>query len=106
MFGLSNMYLFMVFEVSGLITLEKIRYLVMGSGVFAAAIIIFFLVTDLILPMPSTVLMTLSGAFYGFYLGELINITGSLLASMAGFAITRRLGKTRLFLDKTEERHG
>jgi uncharacterized membrane protein YdjX (TVP38/TMEM64 family) len=98
------LFLFIIFEVSGLITLEKIRYFVMGSGASAAAIIIFLLVIDLILPMPSTVLMTFSGAFYGFYLGTLINITGSLLASMAGFAITRKLGKARLFLDKTDER--
>ncbi|MCQ6963478.1 TVP38/TMEM64 family protein [Methanolobus chelungpuianus] len=98
------LFLFIVFEVSGVITLEKIRYFVMGSGAFAAAIIIFFLIVDLILPMPSTVLMTLSGAFYGFYSGTLINITGSLLASLTGFAITRKLGKTKLFLDRTEER--
>jgi uncharacterized membrane protein YdjX (TVP38/TMEM64 family) len=97
-------FLFIIFELSGLMTLEKITSLVMGSGSFAAVIIIFFLVIDLVLPMPSTVLMTFSGAFYGIFIGALINITGSLLASLAGFAVTRKLGKTRLFLDKTEKR--
>ena len=97
------LFLFMIFETSGLITLEKINFLVLESGPFAAAIIIFFLVIDLILPMPSTVLMTFSGAFYGIFIGTLINITGSLLASLAGFAITRKLGKTRPFLDKAEK---
>lgn len=77
--------------------------LVMGSGSFAAAMIIFFLIIDLILPMPSTVLMTFSGAFYGIFTGALINITGYLLASLEGFAISRKLGKTRLLLDKTEK---
>lgn len=97
-------FLFIIFELSGLITLEKIIYFVMGSGAFAGTIIIFLLVIDLILPMPSTVLMTFSGAFYGFFIGTLINITGSLLASLSGFVITRKLGKTRLFLDKAEKR--
>jgi 3-dehydroquinate synthase len=97
------LFLFIIFETSGLITLEKINFLVMESGPFAAAIIIFFLVIDLILPMPSTVLMTFSGAFYGVFIGTLINVTGSLLASLAGFAITRKLGKARLFLDKAEK---
>jgi 3-dehydroquinate synthase len=98
------LFLFIIFEASGLITLEKINILVLESGSFAAAIIIIFLIIDLILPMPSTVLMTFSGAFYGVFIGTLINVTGSLLASLAGFAITRKLGKTRLFLDKTEKR--
>jgi uncharacterized membrane protein YdjX (TVP38/TMEM64 family) len=98
------LFLFIVFEVSGLITLEKITSLVMESGSFAAAMIIFFLIIDLILPMPFTVLMTFSGAFYGIFTGTLINITGSFLASLAGFAVARKLGKTRLFIDKTEKR--
>ncbi|MDN5309803.1 MAG: hypothetical protein PWP14_1197 [Methanolobus sp.] len=97
------LFLFIVFEISGLITLEKISYLVMRSGAFAAAIILFFLVIDLVLPMPSTVLMTFSGAFYGFSIGILINITGSLLASLAGFSITRKVGGTRLLIDTTEK---
>lgn len=98
------LFLFIVFEISGLITLEKINYLVMGSGAFAAFIIVFFLVIDLVLPMPSTVLMTFSGVFYGFFIGTLINITGSFLASLAGFVITRKLGGTRLLIDATEKR--
>ncbi|TGC09092.1 TVP38/TMEM64 family protein [Methanolobus halotolerans] len=97
------LFLFILFEVSGLITLERINSLVRESGSFAAVLIILFLIIDLILPMPSTVLMTFSGAFYGTFMGTLINITGSLLASLAGFVITRKLGKRWSFLDNQEK---
>ncbi|MDP2215870.1 MAG: hypothetical protein Q8J68_01040 [Methanolobus sp.] len=40
------LFLFIIFEASGLITLGKINVLVLESGSFAAAIIIFFLMKE------------------------------------------------------------
>ncbi len=55
----------------------------------AAAVIIGLLVADLLLPVPSSVLMTLAGVIYGAWLGGLIGFAGTMLAAALGFYACR-----------------
>lgn len=59
----------------------------------AAAILIGALVADLVLPVPSSIVMTLSGAALGLILGSLVNIAGSLGGAWLGWGLCRWLGR-------------
>lgn len=88
--------LYLVFEWSGVLTLQNTKDYVQSSGPLAGLIIALLLVSDLITPVPSSVLMTLAGSIYGVLWGTIIGSSGSLLSSVIGFFITRRWGKRRL----------
>ena len=47
---------------------------------------------DLILPVPSSVLMTLSGAFLGTAAGTAVSFAGSMGSALAGFGLCRHFG--------------
>lgn len=64
-----------------------------GVGPFmAAASGVGLLIADVVLPVPSSLLMVLHGALFGVVLGTLLSLAGSLGAALAGFAIGRRSG--------------
>lgn len=84
--------LYFIFEWSGVLTLQKTKEYVQSSGPFAGLLITLLLVSDLITPVPSSVLMTLAGSLYGTLWGTVIG-SGSLLSSIMGFFVTRRFGK-------------
>ena len=70
------------------------------GGWIAAAVGIGLLVGDVVLPVPSTVVMIAHGALFGVALGTLCSLAGCLGATLLGFAIGRssiRLGGGRLF---------
>jgi uncharacterized membrane protein YdjX (TVP38/TMEM64 family) len=68
-----------------------------AHGLVFIALFVFALnMLDLVLPLPSSVLMTLSGALLGTVAGTLVNIAGSLACSALGFFLCRRFG-TRAF---------
>lgn len=48
------------------------------------------LVVDVVLPVPSSVVMTAHGALFGVLLGTLLSLAGSVGAAVAGYAIGRR----------------
>ncbi len=52
------------------------------------------LIVDLFLPTPSSLVMTLSGLFTGFFWGMAINISGSLGSAILGFWLCRVSGKS------------
>lgn len=62
------------------------------GGAVAAAVVFVLLVVDLVLPLPSSVLMTLSGALLGAPLGAAVNTAGSLVGSAIGFSLCRAFG--------------
>ncbi len=95
--------LYMVFEWSGVLTLQNTKDYIQSSGPLAGVIIALLLVSDLITPVPSSVLMTLAGSIYGILWGTIIGSSGSLLSSVIGFFITRKLGKHRLRLIDSAE---
>ncbi len=63
--------------------------------VWVALMIIGFLGMDLLLPIPSSLLMALSGLFYGAAVGTLVCFTGSMLTVTLGFGACR-LGGHRI----------
>ncbi len=96
--------MFILFEYSGLLTLEESKELISSSGIYAAPVIISLLIVDIILPIPSSVVMIFSGNIYGLYIGSLINLIGSLAAASIAFFIFRSFNDkvTYRLLDKKE----
>ena len=85
-----------------------------GGG--AAVAIVALLIADLVLPIPSSVVMVLSGAMFGVTAGALLSFAGALGRGVLGFELARRYGRsgaTRLVgsrevsrLERTFERYG
>jgi len=64
------------------------------GGVTAAAVGVGLLVTDVFLPVPSSVVMVAHGAAFGAVAGTLLSLAGSVGAAALGFLVGRR--STRL----------
>ncbi|WP_292486629.1 TVP38/TMEM64 family protein [Methanohalobium sp.] len=98
--------IFIIFELSGLLTLEDAKNWVLSFDSLAGLVIILMLIIDLVIPVPSSVLMTLAGSLYGFFWGVLIGTLGSLLASITGFCLTRYIRKRKAltFIDESEQK--
>lgn len=62
------------------------------AGFPAAAAILGVLAIDLFLPVPSSVVMVLSGVAFGVPLGAALSFVGSLAGNVIGFEVTRRYG--------------
>lgn len=85
-----------------------------GPG--AAAAVVLLLVVDLFLPVPSSLVMVLSGAAFGVVKGSALSLAGSLGCSVLGFELARRYGRgaaARMVgdaelveLERTFERYG
>ncbi len=68
-----------------------------------AGLIAGLLVSDLLLPVPSSILMILSGYFFGLE-GALVSFAGALAGAILGFALCRLFGRraVRRILDDSE----
>src|ERR1044071_237326 len=60
-----------------------------AAGPLAAVIGVSLLVADVVLPVPSSVIMIAHGALFGIWTGSLLSLAGSTGCSLAGFAIGR-----------------
>jgi 3-dehydroquinate synthase len=65
-----------------------------GGTAAVAGLIVVLLAVDLLLPVPSSVVMTLSGTFLGPWLGTLVSFAGAMAAALAGFYACRAGGRT------------
>jgi uncharacterized membrane protein YdjX (TVP38/TMEM64 family) len=83
--------------------LEELRHSPHGSWLAAAAII-GLLLGDLLLPIPSSLVMALSGMYYGTLSGALVAFAGSMACVCAGFGICRAGGHAYMerFLGKQD----
>lgn len=64
------------------------------GGLVAAALVIGGLLTvDLLLPVPSSILMTLSGTMFGWQVGWIVSLVGSMGSALIGFGACRRWGR-------------
>jgi hypothetical protein len=61
-----------------------------GGGAFA---VVTLLAADLFLPIPSSVIMVLSGAVFGVLWGSLFSLVGSIGGEWLGFELVRRYGR-------------
>jgi uncharacterized membrane protein YdjX (TVP38/TMEM64 family) len=75
------------------LSLEGARKWMEGYGGWAWAAGIVLLVSDIVLPVPSTVVMSALGWMYGWWLGGLICVAGSMLAGIIAHAACRWLGR-------------
>ena len=62
-------------------------------GPWAAAAGVGLLVADIALPIPSTIVMSALGATYGFGVGGLLSILGSMLAGLTAYGLARWAGR-------------
>ena len=86
------------------------------AGAGSAGLIVALLAADVLLPIPSSLVMVLSGAAFGVVGGSLLSLTGSILGEWLGFEMVRRFGRrvTRSVAGEDElaqvsrffERHG
>jgi len=74
------------------------------GGVVAAALGVGLLIADVLLPVPSSLVMVAHGALFGVVTGTLLSLLGSMGAALFGFAIGRRGDKLIERLVSVEER--
>lgn len=75
------------------LTLQGSRGWMEGFGTWAWLAGIALLVADIILPVPSTVIMSALGWMYGWWLGGLIAALGSMLSGIVAYSACRWLGR-------------
>ena len=63
------------------------------AGTGSAAAIVMLLAIDIFLPVPSSVVMVLSGAVFGPFWGSILSLTGSIAGEWLGFELARRYGR-------------
>src|SRR4051794_24585739 len=59
------------------------------AGPLAAVIGVGLLIADVVLPVPSSVIMLAHGALFGVWIGSILSLAGSVGCALAGFAIGR-----------------
>lgn len=62
-------------------------------GIASAALGVSLLIADVVLPVPSSLVMVAHGALFGVVKGTLLSLLGSVGAALFGFAVGRRGGK-------------
>ena len=63
------------------------------AGLGTAALIAALLAADVALPIPSSIVMVLSGAAFGVLWGSLVALVGSIAGEWLGFELVRRYGR-------------
>lgn len=96
--------LFVVGEALGLPLLEDPTPWLQQAGPLAAAIGVALLALDVVLPVPSNIVMIAHGALFGIVGGALLSLLGSMLASVAAFWIGRRGGRLLALTVPADER--
>lgn len=89
----SFLLLFLAVESAGVPLLTDPTPSMRHGGVLAAALGVGLLVADVLLPVPSSLVMVAHGAIFGVVSGTLLSVLGSMGAALFGFAIGRRGGK-------------
>lgn len=76
------------------------------AGAPGAAVVVFLLAVDIFIPVPSSIVMVLSGAAFGVWRGALLALVGSIGGEWLGFELARRYGSTwfKRFIGDEEER--
>ncbi len=81
---------FAAVEAAGVGVLSDPRAAMSDGGAFAAAVGVGLLVGDVVLPVPSSLVMLAHGALFGVGLGTLLSLLGTVGAAVAGVWIGRR----------------
>jgi uncharacterized membrane protein YdjX (TVP38/TMEM64 family) len=86
------MVLFLIVEALGVPLLSDPTPWMKHGGVVAATVGVGLLIADVVLPVPSSLVMVAHGALFGVLWGTMLSLTGSVGAAVFGFAIGRRGG--------------
>lgn len=89
----SFLLLFIVVEALGVPLLTDPTPWMGRGGTLAALTGVGLLVADVLLPVPSSLVMVAHGALFGVAVGTLLSLAGSVGAALFGFAIGRRGGR-------------
>src|SRR6185503_10316241 len=84
--------LFLIVEALGVPLLSDPTPWMKHGGVVAATIGVGLLIADVVLPVPSSIVMVAHGALFGVLWGTMLSLIGSVGAAVFGFAIGRRGG--------------
>ena len=84
--------LFVIVEALGVPLLSDPTPWMRHGGVVAASIGVGLLIADVVLPVPSSIVMVAHGALFGVWWGTMLSLVGSVGAATFGFAIGRRGG--------------
>jgi uncharacterized membrane protein YdjX (TVP38/TMEM64 family) len=96
--------LFLIGEAAGIPLLEDPTPWLQQAGWVAAVLGVSLLALDVVLPVPSNVIMIAHGALFGTIVGTLLSLLGSMLASAAAFWIGRRGGRLLALAVPADER--
>jgi uncharacterized membrane protein YdjX (TVP38/TMEM64 family) len=96
--------LFFLVEALGISLLVDPTPWLKQGGFWAAALGVALLIADVLLPVPSSLVMVAHGALFGVVVGTLLSLLGSTGAAVFGFWIGRRGGKLLERLVTAEER--
>jgi uncharacterized membrane protein YdjX (TVP38/TMEM64 family) len=96
--------LFLIGEALGIPLLEDPTPWLQQAGWLAAAIGVSLLALDVLLPVPSNIVMIAHGALFGIVVGTMLSILGTMLASAAAFWVGRRGGRLLALVVPADER--
>jgi uncharacterized membrane protein YdjX (TVP38/TMEM64 family) len=96
--------LFFLVEALGIPLLVDPTPWLKHDGLWAAALGVGLLIADVLLPVPSSLVMVTNGALFGVLIGTMLSLLGSTGAAMFGFWIGRRGGRLLERLVTVEER--
>ena len=96
--------LFLIVEALGIPLLTDPAPWMKHGGLLAACLGVGLLIADVLLPVPSSLVMVAHGSLFGVALGTLLSLLGSVGAATFGFAIGRRGGKLLERVVTREER--
>jgi uncharacterized membrane protein YdjX (TVP38/TMEM64 family) len=85
--------LFLVVEALGVPILSDPSPWMRRGGILAAAVGVGLLIADVLLPVPSSLVMVAHGALFGVAVGTLLSLAGSLGAGLFGFWLGKRGGR-------------
>ena len=95
---------FFVVEALGIPLLADPGPWMRHGGVLAAVLGVTLLIADVLLPVPSSLVMVAHGALFGVVMGTFLSLLGSVGAALFGFAIGRRGGTLLARVVPPEER--
>src|SRR5215510_8925633 len=96
--------LFLIVEALGVPLLSDPTPWMKHGGVVAAALGVGLLIADVVLPVPSSLVMVAHGALFGVVIGTLLSLLGSLGATLAGYTIGRKSSRWLERFVSAEER--
>lgn len=79
-------------NILGIDTAPMVEGWIQSAGTSEALLIVTLLAVDILLPVPSSLVMIVSGAAFGVWWGSVLALSGSIAGEWLGFELARRYG--------------